>query len=229
MDFAAVLPKEEQEALTKVQGFDLEKAKVAFGEYIKEVDSLVKKAEDLKIENDEQNQLAVSMGTSAKKLTKLIETKRNEIIKEPEEYVKGVRNFCKMFTEKLILIEMTLKSKITSYRIVQEQKRREAELKAQKETEKLQAKLNKDAEKKGIEAPQILAPIIPKEAPVTRTESGSASLRKTWTFELVDLDKVPREFLTLSEGKVRDSIRGGVREIPGIRIFEKESTSFRIA
>jgi len=230
-DFSKALPEEERGEVVLFKGYelDLEKAKADFGDYVEEVDSLVKKAEVLKIENEDQNQLAVAMGTSAKKLTKQIEARRNEIIKLPDNYVKGIRNFCKMFTEKLISIEMTLKDKITSYRIIQEQKRREAELKAQKETEKLQTKLDKDAAKKGIEPPQILAPILPKGAPVVRTESGSASGRKHWTWILEDQDKVSREYLTLDEKKVNDFVRGGGRNLPGIKIFEKETTSFRVA
>jgi hypothetical protein len=227
IDFSKALPPEERQELAKTQGFDLEKAKIVFGNYIKEVDDLVDKANDLTIETEEQNQLAVIMGTSAKKLAKTINQKRDEILKDPEDYVKGVRNFCRMFTEKLATIENGLKQKLTSYRIVQEQKRREAEQKAIAETERLNKKLAKDAEKKGIEAPQIMKPVLPKEQKAIRTESGVASGRKTWTFELADLGKVPREYMTLDERKVNDAIKAGLRNIPGLRIYEKETTTFR--
>lgn len=227
-DFSIVLAEEDREALVKPQRFNLEEAKKTFRAWVDQVANLLEKAIDLKVENDQQNEIAVSMGTTAKQLYKKVEAQKNELIKEPEEYVKGIRSFAKIFTEKLLQIESTLKQKITSYRVIQEQKRREASLEAKKETDRLQAKLTEEAAEKGIEAPKILDPILPKEAPVIRTETGSASGRKTWTFELIDLSKVPEEYKILDEKKVRDAVRAGIRQIEGIRIYERETTTFRL-
>jgi hypothetical protein len=241
MNFAAVLDEKDREALVKLPGFDLESAKVAFQEHIKHVDDLVTKAKELKVETEENNQLAVGMVTTSKKLAKAIEQKKTELTKEPREFVTDVGNFCKTFTSKLKTIEDILGQKITEYRKIQEQKRREAEALARKETEKLQVKLNKNADKKGIEAPQVLAPIIPKEAPVTRTETGSAYARKVWTYQVLDLKLLPEKYFDQLWELVRNKeipavnksimadINQGMREIPGLRIYEEEKTSFRIA
>ena len=50
---------------------------------------------------------------------------------------------------------------------------------------------------------------------------------KTWVHEITDASVVPRAYLIIDESKIRDAIRLGVRDIPGIRIFEKESITLR--
>lgn len=57
---------------------------------------------------------------------------------------------------------------------------------------------------------------------------GAATTRMVWTHELVDLAKVPVEFLSLNTGAVQKAIREGAREIPGLRIYQAPSVSVRI-
>jgi hypothetical protein len=62
-----------------------------------------------------------------------------------------------------------------------------------------------------------------------RGEFGSlAYVRKTWTFEVVDLDQVPREYMSLDVEVVRNAIsRDGVRQIAGLRIYQNETLHVR--
>lgn len=69
------------------------------------------------------------------------------------------------------------------------------------------------------------APVVPiRAAEATRVVSSSgrvtATAQTVWRHELVDLDQVPRSFLTLNEARVKAAVAAGVRDIPGIRIFE---------
>jgi hypothetical protein len=55
-----------------------------------------------------------------------------------------------------------------------------------------------------------------------------AYVTRSWTFEVIDLDRVPREYMSLDVEVVREAItRDGVREIPGLRIFQAESLRVR--
>jgi hypothetical protein len=61
-------------------------------------------------------------------------------------------------------------------------------------------------------------------AAVARTagEGGAvASLKSNWTYEVVDIAQVPREWLMIADRKVRAALRGedGLRDIPGLRIY----------
>lgn len=61
-------------------------------------------------------------------------------------------------------------------------------------------------------------------AKVEETEQPThpgVNYRQRWTFEVVDLDKVPRAYLCLDGVKVRTSVNGGTREIPGLRIYQE--------
>jgi hypothetical protein len=72
-----------------------------------------------------------------------------------------------------------------------------------------------------------VAPVIPEIPKAVRTESGSAHQRMTWTFEIEDGTKVPRAYLAIDEQKIRQAVKAGIRQIPGVRIFEQASTTFR--
>lgn len=206
---------------------DIEAAKVRFEPYLEKIDGMWAEASALTVNNDTQNEYAVTLGTSSKQLCKKIEDVRKEIIEEPNEYVKSVNAFAKIFTEKLQVIESLMKQKIAQYRAVQEQKRREAELAAKKAADELQKQLNAQAKALGTEPVQVATPIIPIGPPVTRTETGAAHGRKAWTFEVENEPEIPREYLEVSTKKINDAIRGGIRQIAGIKIYQKDTTTFR--
>ena len=69
-------------------------------------------------------------------------------------------------------------------------------------------------------------------APLARTqgESGAvAELKEEWTYEVVDLEKVPLEWLMVDDRRVRAAIRGpdGLRSIPGLRLHPEARTTVR--
>lgn len=110
-------------------------------------------------------------------------------------------------------------------------KRAEEEARARKaseaEIEAAKKRAEEEAAKNAVVAPTVAAPVVQEAPKVTRTEAGSASQRKVWTFEIEDPGAVPREYLTVDEKKIRDAVRMGVREIAGVRIFEESKTVFR--
>jgi hypothetical protein len=69
-------------------------------------------------------------------------------------------------------------------------------------------------------------------AAVARTagEGGAvASLKEHWTYEVLDLEQVPREWLMIDDRKLRAALRGedGLRDIPGLRIYNDPQTVVR--
>ncbi len=60
----------------------------------------------------------------------------------------------------------------------------------------------------------------------TRGTYAMASLRTTWKFKIVDIAKVPTQYLTVNEPLVNAAIRGdnGLRDIPGLLIFSVEES-----
>ncbi len=216
-----------EETAVVAGGLDLETVRPRFEDYNAEAVRIAAEAKALTVQDQDSLNVAVMLGGNAKKIGKAIEVQRKAIILEPQEFVKGVNAICKSISDSLDEAERTAKGKINQYqaRVLMEQ--RERQKNADEEARKLQEAVNKEAKEKGIEAPVVVAPVVQSAPKVTRTEAGSASQRKVWSFEIVDGDKVPREYLIIESQKIRDAIKMGVREIPGVRIFEETKTIFR--
>lgn len=64
------------------------------------------------------------------------------------------------------------------------------------------------------------ATAAPIELTRTRSIMGSLTgLKDNWTYETVDLSKVPAHLLILNDAAVKLAIKQGTREIPGLRIW----------
>jgi len=217
--------REEKPALVAVVTPSLDITKAVFARYEAEIKFMQAKAGELRVESDASVKDAINLAGQAKKIVNAIEKQRKEVIAAPSDYVKAINSFCKLFTEPLAQVENGLKLKISQYEAKRELERREAEERARREAEALQRKINEEAQKLGVEAPQVPELVMPKAETVTRTESGVSSFqKKIWDFELIDIKLVPREYLTLDALSVRNALRMGIREIPGLRIFEKTTT-----
>jgi len=59
-------------------------------------------------------------------------------------------------------------------------------------------------------------------------EDGKISMKKAWDFEIVDEEVIPRSFLMPDEDAIKKAITSGIRHIPGIGIFEHQSTQIRV-
>lgn len=86
-----------------------------------------------------------------------------------------------------------------------------------------------DVEAKPLEIAPTAAPTyVPPPRKTTRAETGATTtVKKVWTYQLRDLSKVPTSYLVLDSAKVRAAIRDGVRDIPGIEIYQDEQVAGR--
>jgi len=207
--------------------FDTTTAKAKFARFELKIQGMLEKANSHEVINDVTNTQAVEMATQAKGLYNEIEKLRKAMTDDPRQFVSAINNFAKVYTVKLKEIENTFKSQISSYAHKVEMLRREAERKAQEEAKKLQAKIDREAKAKNIEPVQVVTPVLPTKPEPTRTESGSASIRKVWTWKEVDISKVPHEYLVLDRVKVNKAVKAGVRKIAGIDIYEESQTVLR--
>jgi hypothetical protein len=126
-------------------------------------------------------------------------------------------------------VEERLKIKLRQYGDMLEQQRRAREAEERRQRAELQKRLDEEAKAAGTEPVQVTAPVQPPapEQTVARTAEGSAHVRKVWKFEIVDPGLVPEAYRVVDEGKVRQAVSAGVREIPGVRIFEESTTVIR--
>lgn len=61
----------------------------------------------------------------------------------------------------------------------------------------------------------------------TATTAKGTSVRTTWDFEITAPNSVPRELCSPDEKLIRAAVKLGHREIPGVRVFEKQIVTVR--
>jgi len=203
---------------------DIAKQEIAF--YRGKCAEALDKALAFIIDSVPSNEQAVEFTVRIKKVAKELEAHRLRLVKEPSAFVHAVNTFVKTFSEKLVKAEQTLKQKSLTFARTEKLKAEEAHQRAMAAAAKLQKKVNKEAEQKNLVPITIPMPVA-QPAEKVRTESGSSSVRKWWTFKVIDMTLVPAAYLAVSDTKVKDAIKAGMREIPGLEIYEEESMVIR--
>jgi hypothetical protein len=222
MNFNAATQQTVEERGVSVSApLSIEEVRDQFREYDQAIDQMVEQSQGHDVKNDATVKAAVSMAGQAKQLYNRIEKQRKDIVEEPNRFVKTVNAFCKDYQSRLEKIERTLKQKISDYRYQIELARREQERRAQEETKKLQAALDKEAKEKGVDSIKVAPVVVPEAETVVRTEEGSSYEVSVWICEVVEPGSVPREYCEPVKKLLDNAVKMGVREIPGCKIYEK--------
>ena len=201
-----------------------------------EINLMVERAQTITIiKDDTTNQTAAEYALGCKKLFKKIDALEEHYKRPHLDYISAVRSFAAKFKDPLLRIEKQMGRLQADYRRLQENERLRRQAALEKEQRELEAKLKAEAasaEKKGeVYTPVIMpAPVAEPVAKVTRTAEGSASQKKVIRIEVVDLDKVPAQFIirTVDEAAVRESYKGGNRDFPGLKVEEDYDTRYRL-
>lgn len=214
-------------AVARKDPFDLTPFKKQFAPYREKVDEMRAAADAHQIVDDDSNREAVEMAGQTKQLLKEIEKQRKAAVEEPNKFVKSVNAFCRDFTDRLKGIESGLKRKIGSFAHEKELRRREEERRAREEAEALQKKLDAEAKAKNVEPVKVAPPVTKPEPAVTRTDAGSATIRKVWKWEVEDFAALPDEYKEVKNTALNQAVRSGVRNIAGVRIYQEEEVAMR--
>lgn len=154
---------------------------------------------------------AINLVAKVKGYFKKIEEMRKQI-NEPFRRQMAINNErVKPFTDKLEQIEKILKGKIEIWK----KKRQEEE--KQKEQE---AKLMQDALQLDV------TPYMTIQTEV-RTSEALTYEKTEWKFEVECLALIPINYICVDEEKVKAMLKAGIREIPGLRIYEEKKTIIR--
>ena len=140
----------------------------------------------------------------------------------------------KKLTDELGNAEAIVRTRITTYlRAKEARERAEAEADAARLAAEADAAIEAAQHDGGIHAQEVAVAAIheaqqamaqataaPLELTRTRSQAGSLTgLRDNWVYEPVDLSKVPAAYLTVNDAVVKAAIKTGVRDIPGLRIW----------
>lgn len=171
-----------------------------------------------------------------KKLETLIEDRRKEITKPYLDEKKRIDDFVKLLLAEVNDAVKVLRGRILDFEREKERVRLENLRKLEEEQRAKQAeiekKLRESAQNQDMSAAQEALKLneelmIDSQLEAQFEQAKSSSIRKVWTYEITDENAVPRNYLMIDEKKVKQAISAGVREIPGINIFQTEQLNLR--
>jgi hypothetical protein len=158
----------------------------------------------------------------AKDIFKSVESAVTEKIGHIKKLVQDVNAVVKYYRDAIDAIVEAADGKIKVYQRQRQIEEAELRRKQQEIIDKENERLRKLAEKKKVEPPPMIppAPIIEEPKKTLATASGAkATVVDRWTFEVTNKEGVPEEYKMIDDKAVNAAIRQGVREIPGIRIY----------
>lgn len=188
----------------------------------KEGATYLQRANELVIDNDTQESVATNILSMIAVSKKTLEEQRKFLVKPLNDHVKAINNRFKLYSEPLNQADAIIRKKVLDYKKLKEQRRLEEERKVREAAEEEQARLAMS----GIKTP-LPEPVVPKAPATTRAELGSTNIKKVWTFEIVDESQIPREYLTVNTKKIAAVVKAGIRNIPGVRIYQQDQLSVR--
>lgn len=193
---------------------------------------------EAKIENEGDKENAVVFLKELTEYKKAIKKQEEELSANAKKELAEIKaNFSepKAF---ILEAEEVVRAKINAFLNLQKEKmqaealalKQKAEEEALKQAEQLEAlksgageydEITRKAMIEAIEAKQNkLIDATAKSAEINQSSTNSI-VRNVWNFRIVDLSKVPTEFLQINSVAVREAIKSGVRSIDGLEIFQE--------
>lgn len=200
-----------------------------------EVKDLVAMSEMCQVACDETAKQAIDLTNIIRKTSKSIEEKRDSIVRPANEFVKSVNATFKDIQKPLEEAKKTVDTKIINFQ--KEKAKKEAEEK-RLEQERLAEQMRLEAEKLKAENKDKQAEITEKAAEIIEKKeikeevksfksdsSPTFKIRKIRKFAVEDLklliEKRP-DLVIANEKLIGELVRGGEKEIAGIKIWEEE-------
>ena len=198
-----------------------------------QVSTIVERAQNFQVDSNESLVKGTEVCSWIRKKISALEKRRKFFVDPLNAHIKSINQFFKEnWINNLERADQVVANKMIVWRR-SEQERIWAEEKkamdaAAEKQRKLREKAEAEAAKKGIPTEAVVVPEVEvKEVQQQEKQVGAGMFKKFWDFELMDINQVPRSYLTLDERKVRQAVKDGLREIPGIRIFEREDFARR--
>jgi len=158
---------------------------------------------------------AVSFTQEIKRTIKRVDDLRKFFVNPLNAQVKQINLKFKPIIVDFEQAEQVLKRRIVDYQEAEEKERLKEEEKIRKQQEKKYEKQVEKSEKKGEIAPPPPAPVH-----IEKPKTEGLRITKRWTFEILNENEVPREYLAVDTKKIGKVVQAGIREIKGVKIYQ---------
>ncbi len=208
----------------------------------KYIPAIIKQSSEIIVDNEKSQIRAGELTGKITNMAKIVKAKKDEFCKPINKLLKVWRDSASVLSDPLEEARGVLDKKVIAYDDACEAQRKKDEEKKAKEEKAKQDAIDKQkkkleaapTEKKADKIEDKIEEIESK--PVTqvtevkktiRSEAGTLSVKKEWTHTTEDPSAVPREYLKVDEVAIGKAVKAGVREIAGVKIFERKGTSSR--
>ena len=203
-------------------------------------DQISKDAKEIIIAGGDDREIATYVLKDIKTIVSGLEKTRNALVSPLNARVKEVNDFFKRHTVEFQGSDKILRGKVIDYEWKQEGERLELEAAARraeeearrkvdeaariaaesanKESEEFEAAMREAEQAKQEAGTKAVAAMAPEKT--QRYDGVKSTTKKVWTFEILDNNAVPRKYLEVDTTAIRNAVRAGVRDIPGVRIYQ---------
>lgn len=235
-----------------VQVFDQKNHLKVFDPIKANIQLYVKPIFEMKIDSNSSLELVTDAARELKNFEKKVETRRKELVGPFNDHVKVINSYAQSVAALLEPATAHLKNEMKKWEAVLEQKRIEEQKRLDEERKRLESEAaekarvakeeaeavaafssTEDGERAKLlaqaEAETEQAAIIALDKKATKEVQSMrvSGAKKVWTFTLKEEAQVPREYLVVDEKKIREAVRAGIREIPGVEIFQDTQIAIR--
>jgi len=162
----------------------------------------------LVVDDEESHELAGDACRYVKAQIKTLEDKRKSVTQPLLAIKREIDSWFKPVVDQWREAEKDLKAKMLAHASKVAEANRKAQL----------AAVAADTPEEAVTALQAIS---------EKPKATGVHTVKRWTYEVIDVTSVPEEFLAVDDTEVKAAIKGGVREIAGLRIYQDESLAVR--
>ena len=157
----------------------------------------------------EQQETLIKHVARGHDLIKLVAAERLKITRELDHQKHDWMELEKELTAPITAAMQPLKDAVEQYN------REVLRLREHQQTDAVQQQTTNEAGETDWLSPDVTMVPLPK------------GVQMKWTFEITDPNQVPNGYWRLDESAIKSAISDGVRDIPGVRIYEEAITTFR--
>jgi len=160
--------------------------------------------------------------TVMSELRKAVEAERKTFTGPLNDYVSSINAAYKEITNPLIDADQITRKTLTDWKVLQLRKSKEVEELNRKalEVAQEQARLNN-----GEFTADITPVTIPETPRLTRTDQGTTGLVDNWKYRIVDIDKLPREYMIEDTAMLTTIAKKhhDMKQIPGVEFYNEQT------
>jgi len=201
-----------------------------------ELASATEQANALIIKDDETNAKAVEMIAFVSNLVNSLHEATTALTKPLKEPAKKIDGFSKAIRDPLLDVKAIIQGKLNLYSHSLIVAQRAAKKKADDALALAQKAIDDQAKAAGVATIELPVMHVPDKPAAVRTELGSATIKMVWMYTVDKVADIPRDYLEkvfvlatepMLNKVFKAAIDAGIREIPGMNIFEQAETKVR--